>query len=88
MSHPDDRDPTPSPAEERTASSAPPPEHGDRYDHRTPEQRAEDAGQDTVDAPLQEGAAELRAATEAALQAGEVPQDPADPHPASHPPAG
>lgn len=83
MSHPDDRDPTTSPAvaEERTASSAPPPEHGDRYDHRTPEQRAEDAGQVTADAPMQDGAGELRAATEAALQAGEVPHDPADPHP-------
>lgn len=65
----------------------PPPEHGDRYDHRTADQREEDAAEDTMDAPIQDGAAELRAATEAALQAGEAPHDPADPRPGPHPPA-
>jgi len=64
----------------------PPPEHGDRYDHRSAEQREEDAGEETMDAPIQDGAAELRAATEAALQAGDVPRDP-DPHPGPRPPA-
>ncbi len=58
--------------------SQPPPEHGDRYDHRAAEDRAEDAAGPTIDAPVQPGAAELRAEAESAVAAGEVDEDPRD----------
>lgn len=56
--------------------SQPPPEHGDRFDHRDAADRAEDAGSPTIDAPVQSGAEELRAEAEEAVAAGEVDQDP------------
>jgi hypothetical protein len=63
--------------DETPADSGPPPEHGNRYDHRDDEQRAADVSEPTVDAPLLEGAAELRAEAQAALDDGTVRADPA-----------
>lgn len=60
-------------------SSELPPLVGDRYDHRDADQRAQDADEETMDWPMQDGASELRAATEAAVEADELGEH--DPRP-------
>ena len=52
----------------------------ERFDHRTPEDRIEDANEDEViDRPIQEGAADLRREVAEAEQHGDVENDPTKP---------
>ena len=55
-------------------------ERTERYDHRDEADRAADASEDQViDAPIQEGAAELREQVADAEERGELENDPSAP---------